>query len=149
MSLKFYTNNVSNQSNVKIYDTNATAVKMYGYQVWRKQISDWEILFSGSQEFTKSGSLKVAGLTANSIVDITADIMFIEFIEGRSPTSHPKTIIYERLPTKVEFNLASVNFTVADGWVDFEFVGEQYDFKGLDAFQFPGKVVIKEVRRKL
>lgn len=133
-------------------------VKYYG--VAQKVQEYYEKIFTGSREFTSSGSLNVPALKSTDTVKITAEVIFYDYVgkdEDAEYTGYieesseyiTRNITEQKLPYKLQFGYAYVAFEHNGQNINFEFNDYYNEFKGIYIFHAPYKVIIKEVWRKI
>ena len=131
-----------------------TAINNVSYSAIATQSNEWQTVFSGSQAFSDIGSITVEGLEEGDAVQITANVTFVDYYiseydqsitEGGSRTAGVNRGI---LPTTIQGNISSVNFTRSGSVVSFSFDTKYQYAKGYYLYEVPVSVVITEVRRK-
>ena len=122
-------------------------IRYYGTAV-NSQV--WQTVWSGAQTFTSSGSFTVPGIVLGCSVRISGEIEFLagqyESTSGNTTSSTAKKSLNKQsIPTTVSSISSSVNLTVSNNQIVFQFVPYELEFKGYVIYESPVKITITEV----
>ena len=114
----------------------------------------WETIWTGSQEFTQSGSFSLSGVSSSDVIRICALAEFS--IYNYDPVYGNETydtdfipLTEQELPVSIYSGSGRIEFTHNSGQILFTFVPYEMSFKGNVNRVTPVKVTFTTVRRKI